>query len=60
MFIYFVFGFIVPEDEVVIGGGGVECIIGALKPGEGKPTGKPGTGFEIVLSKSYGLFVLLV
>jgi hypothetical protein len=33
---------------VVLGGGGVECIIGTLNPGEGKPTGNPGTGFDTV------------
>lgn len=35
-----------------IGGGGVRFITGTLNPGVGRPTGKPGTGFETVLSKS--------
>lgn len=56
MFIYYVLVFFVVETEV-IGGGGVVCISGRVKPGVGRPTGKPGTGFETVLSKSYGLFV---
>lgn len=56
MFIYYAFVFFAVLTDV-IGGGGVVCIIGRLNPGVGRPTGKPGTGFETVLSKSYGLFV---
>ena len=36
------------------------CIRGRVNPGVGRPTGKPGTGFETVLSKSYGLFAAFV
>lgn len=61
MFISLVFGFIIPEEDTVIGGGGVGCIMGMLKPGVGIPTtGNPGTAFGIVLSKSYGLLLVFV
>lgn len=57
MWIYFVFGFVMVEVGVVVGGGGVVWIVGTLNPGAGRPTGNAGTDFGIVLSKSYGLFV---
>jgi hypothetical protein len=44
-------------DTAVTGGGKAVCIKGRLNPGVGSPTGKPGTGFDTVLSKSYGLLV---
>lgn len=57
MWIYLVFGFITLKVEVVTGGGGVAWIVGTLNPGAGRPTGNAGTTLEVVLSKSYGLFV---
>ena len=59
IWIYFVFGFATVGVVVVIGGGGVGCIIGTLNPGDGRPTGNPGTTFGKVFSKSYGLFMVL-
>jgi hypothetical protein len=56
MLIYYALVFLVVETEVM-GGGGVVCIRGRVKPGVGSPTGKPGTDLDTVLSKSYGLFV---
>ena len=57
MLISSAFVFFKAVDTAVIGGGGVACMRGTLNPGDGNPTGNPGTGFETVLSKSYGLFV---
>lgn len=59
MFIYFGFGF-ADAGLTIVGGGGAEWIIGTLNPGEGIPTGNPGTGFGPALSKSYGLLEDLV
>jgi hypothetical protein len=45
MWISFVLGLATAGVVIVIGGGGVGCIIGTLNPGEGRPTGNPGTAF---------------
>lgn len=48
MLISLVFGLATAGVVIAIGGGGVGCIIGTLNPGDGRPTGNPGTTFETV------------